>query len=85
MDWIAKVKQTEEHTPATVNQMEREYITLLRHFWAIDDTGPIEECQRLLAKLDELYRELQRQGRRVPVRLPIERHHREHVQGEMAL
>lgn len=59
-----------------LDRMEHEYFTLLARFWSIDDTPPgisDEEADHVLARLDILFRELTRQGRKVPVRLPIER------------
>jgi len=61
---------------ASVEVMEQEYFTLLSRYFSIDDTPPgisDEEADRVLARLDILFRELTRQGRKVPVRLPVEK------------
>lgn len=62
----------EEHL---LRVQEAEYLTLLARFWDLDDdpAATMNEARRLVDRLDELYRELFRQGRRVPVRLPVER------------
>jgi hypothetical protein len=62
-------------TDTDLGQMEKEYFKYLSRFWDLDDdpTATIEEARVLLARLEILFQELHRQGRRVPVRLPIER------------
>jgi len=60
--------------PLSVDEMQQEYFTLLAHWW--DDATeelPDAEVERMLSRLDTLYRELHRQGCRVPVRLPVEK------------
>jgi hypothetical protein len=61
--------------PTEIEGMQAEYFTLLARFWEIDDdpNGTIDEARRIVARLNELYMELHRQGRQVPVRLPVER------------
>jgi len=60
--------------PTDLEGQEHEYFTLLAHWW--DDATeelPDAEVERMLSRLDTLYRELHRQGCRVPVRLPVEK------------
>lgn len=58
------------------SKKEVEYFKLLARFWSLDDDPKapskelLEEASKLVVKLDELYQELHRQGRKVPVRLP---------------
>lgn len=70
-----------------IEEMEAEYFRLLRRHWELDEQGPdasMDECRENVIQLDRLYRELHRQGRKVPVRLPVER--KEHMtQEELAL
>ena len=73
MDWIARAKRATKQAPS---RMESEYFTLLKKYWLSreDETAfTMDETGRLVEKLDELYRELNSQGRRVPIRLPVER------------
>ncbi len=71
-----------------LDQMETEYFRLLKRAFSLDDTKYGEEgyreLQGLVVELDRLYRELHRQGRRVPVRLPVEQN-RPCEQTELAL
>jgi hypothetical protein len=66
--------------------MQSEYFTLLRRFWEIDadQAATLDEARRLVIRLDELYRALHQAGRRVPVRLPVERTTRD-AQRKLAL
>jgi hypothetical protein len=59
----------------SVDHLEFDYLQLLTRFWKLDDdpSATSENIHRLIGRLDELYQELHRQGRRVPVRLPLER------------
>ena len=61
--------------PASIEVMEAEYFTLLARYWTIDSdpTATMDEVRELVNRLDELFQALHRQGRKVPVRLPIER------------
>lgn len=61
--------------PLGVAVAESEYFRALSRWWDLDadPAATDEEYERLLARLDELYRMLHRQGRKVPVRLPLER------------
>ena len=54
---------------------EREYYRALKRWWELDadPSSTNQEALKLLARLDELYRLLHREGRKVPVRLPIEK------------
>jgi hypothetical protein len=69
-----------------LDEMAHEYSTLLRRFWEIDEdpAATMDESRRLVIRLDELYRALHQAGRRVPVRLPVERTKRE-AQRKLAL
>ncbi|MEA5115972.1 MAG: hypothetical protein VB050_18300 [Geobacteraceae bacterium] len=69
---IGKVEPTE---PLTTDQLQYEYFALLNRFWQIDKdpATATDETRRTVARLDELYRALHQAGRRVPVRLPVER------------
>jgi len=63
-------------THANIDQMEKEYFTLLAKYWLSreDETAfTMDETGQLLERLDELYQALHRQGRKVPIRLPVER------------
>ncbi len=61
--------------PLRVEAAESEYLHLLAQWWdPATENLPIEEIHRLLARLDVLYQALHRQGRKVPIRLPVERH-----------
>lgn len=66
--------------------MEAEYLFLLARFWSLEDdpAATMDEARRLVDRLDELYQALHSNGRRVPVRLPVERN-RDQVQKEIAL
>jgi hypothetical protein len=66
--------------------MEKEYLENLARFWEIDTdfSIPMDESRRLDIRLMELYRALQQAGRRVPVRLPVERTTRD-AQRKLAL
>jgi len=72
--------------PLNLDQLEQEYSCLIRRFWSLDDdpTATMDEARRLVVWIDQIYRQLQRAGRRVPVRLPVERN-QAHVQKELAL
>lgn len=61
--------------PANIEAMEQEYFTHLKRFWEIDDDPDAtdEEAGYLVERLDYLFQTLHRQGRRVPVRLPVEK------------
>ncbi|HOP39883.1 MAG TPA: hypothetical protein PLI53_02455, partial [Geobacteraceae bacterium] len=61
--------------PIGIAVAEREYFRALSRWWEIDEDPTItdDEARRLLARLDELYQMLHQQGRKVPVRLPLER------------
>lgn len=61
--------------PLGIDTAEREYFRALSRFWSLDDdpAATMDEARRLLARLDELYQLLQHHGRKVPVRLPVER------------
>ena len=52
-----------------------EYQRLLKRYHEIDQdpAATMDEVRQLVDRLDELYRELNSQGRRVPIRLPVER------------
>jgi len=70
-----------------INQMEAEYLRLLKRHFELDVLGPdasMDECRENVRRLDWLYRELHRQGRNVPVRLPLEKK-QPMVQEELAL
>lgn len=60
--------------PLSVDETRQEYFTLLAR-WQDNatDSLPDAEVGRMLSRLDALYRELHRQGCRVPVRLPVEK------------
>lgn len=63
-------------TSGEITKMESEYFTLLKKYWLSreDETAfTMDEVRELVNRLDELYRELNSQGRRVPIRLPVER------------
>ena len=69
-------------------EIETEYFHLLKRHWQLDALGPdasMDECRENVIQLDRLYRELNRQGRNVPVRLPIEKKYDPIHQGELAL
>lgn len=72
-----KLKGKVEPLPGPdIDQMEAEYFRLLKRHWELDELGPdasMDECRESVNRLDRLYRELHRQGRKVPVRLPVER------------
>lgn len=55
-----------------LDRMEAEYFRYLKRFFEIDDdpAATIEEARDLLARLEVLFQELHRQGRKVPVWLP---------------
>lgn len=74
-DYLKLIGKVEPVEPLTVDQMELEYCALLDRFWQIDDdpAAITEEARWLVTRLDELYRTLHQAGRRVPVRLPVER------------
>ncbi|HOP40445.1 MAG TPA: hypothetical protein PLI53_05330 [Geobacteraceae bacterium] len=61
--------------PLGIAVAEREYFRALRRWWELDEdpAATDEESESLLARLDELYQMLHRHGRKVPVRLPVER------------
>jgi len=61
--------------PLGIAVAEREYFRALKRWWELDEdpSSTDDEAGRLLARLDELYRLLHRQGCKVPVRLPTER------------
>lgn len=81
---VAKVAKPDHHfsrlatlaaPPGEIAKMESEYFTLLARYWTIDSdpTATMDEVRELVNRLDELYQALHRQGRRVPIRLPVER------------
>lgn len=61
--------------PLGIAVAEREYFRALSRWWELDadPAATDEEYERLLTRLDELYQMLHRQGRKVLVRLPLER------------
>jgi hypothetical protein len=73
--------QTAEIQPETIPSIdplqedETEYFRLLKRWEEIDDdpTATSEEARDLLASLEILFQELHRQGRNVPVKLPLEK------------
>ncbi|MRR56127.1 MAG: hypothetical protein EG822_16780 [Deltaproteobacteria bacterium] len=84
----AKLLRADVILSADPEIMEKEYIQLLARFWSLDDTPPgisDKDADHVLARLDILFRELTRQGRKVPVRLPVERNRHEPNQKEVAL
>lgn len=67
--------------------IEAEYFRFLKRHWELDELGPnasMDECRENVRRLDRLYRELHRQGRKVPVRLPVEKK-QNMIQEELAL
>lgn len=72
--------------PIGLAAAEREYFRALSRWWELDDDleATKEEARRLSCRLDLLYQMLHRQGRKVPIRLPVERH-RDQGQRELAL
>ncbi|MRR57918.1 MAG: hypothetical protein EG824_06885 [Deltaproteobacteria bacterium] len=51
-----------------LKDVEKEYNDLLSRFWADKaEDLPAGELNRIIARLDSLYQELTRKGRRVPV------------------
>ncbi|MEA5113995.1 MAG: hypothetical protein VB050_08185 [Geobacteraceae bacterium] len=60
-------------TPVGLDTAEREYYRALSRWWTIDDdpTVTLEDSRRLLLFLEELYALLRKNGRIVPVRLPV--------------
>lgn len=72
--------------PVSTEIIEAEYFTLLARFWSHVTEGlPMAEVRQLVDRLDSLYQELNQAGRRVPIRLPVEKNRREAGQKEMAL
>ena len=70
-----------------LEQMEAEYFRLLKRHWELDELGPdasFDECRENVNQLDRLFRELHRQGRKVPVRLPVQKK-QQMTQEELAL
>lgn len=63
------------------------YFELLKRYWSLDDDSSVtmDEARRIVDRLDALYQELHQAGRKVPIRLPIEKNRREAGQKEMAL
>lgn len=72
--------------PVSTEIIQAEYFSLLSRFWSLDDDPAVtmDEARRLVDRLDALYKQLHQAGRKVPIRLPIERL-REHTQEELAL
>lgn len=73
--------------PVSTEIIQAEYIDLLARFWSHVAEGlPMAEIRQLVDRLDALYRELHQAGRKVPIRLPLERNRRDAGhQKEMAL
>lgn len=83
----AKVAKPAKAEQLHLERLQQEYFALLRRFWQID-TDPaatMDEARRLVVRLDELYRTLCQAGRRVPVRLPLERRNQATTQKGVAL
>ncbi len=71
MNWIARLKKAEEKQQNAIEVLEREYHdTLARYRSPESENLPQKEFDRMLTRLDELYRELTSRGIDLPVNTP---------------
>jgi hypothetical protein len=72
----AKPAKSAKSVSSNLDLLEQEYFSLIRRFWSLDEDpdATTEEARQLVCWIDQIYWRLRQYGRRVPVRLPVERH-----------